>query len=63
MGTVQNLVLANRKRQEERIIIGKDTVVHILVYISFYSISRTSYCLKLIYIGLLTRYFNWLLYT
>lgn len=36
--------------------------MHISVYISFYLISRTNYCLKLMYTGLLTSFLNWLLY-
>lgn len=46
----------------ERIISGGDAVVHVSVHISFYLISRTNYCLKLMYTGLLTSFFNWLFY-
>ena len=62
MVTMLHLIFRERRQGAGRIISGGDAVVHLSVYISFYLISRTNYCLKLIYTGLVTSLFNWLLY-
>lgn len=59
MVTMLHMIFRDRGQGVE---ISGDAVVHISVYISFYLISRTNYCLKLMYTGLLTSFFNWLLY-
>lgn len=62
IGIMLHLIFRDKGWGVERMASGGDAVVHISVYISFYLISRTNYCLKLRYTALLTSFFNWLFY-